>query len=271
MSEFDLGYYLAVLNISDIAAMGAVPAGLLLNFALPADFRVVNLENIISGVIAASTKYQCPILGGDLSDSMEPSLCATSIGTAERGKYLLRRGAEIGDAIYTSGLCGLAATAFRYFRDAKSLGMNLSSEDENILRQAFIRPIPQLRTAQSLAGYGCRATAMDNTDGLSQTLSELANINRACYAINIELLPVHQLTVQVAHFLAEDAINIVMGPGADFNLVGTAESPSIIKELGMHYIGKVENGRGVSGISDGVRRMIEPSGWDYFRKGEEDK
>lgn len=268
MSEFDLGYYLGVLNISDLAAMGATPAGLLLNLALPADFLVADLKSIVSGVLAASIRYNCPILGGDLSDSSEPSLCVTSIGTAKRGEYLLRRGAAIGDAIYTSGLCGLSATAFRYFREAKPHGMNLPSQDEEILREAFIRPIPQLRTGQALAGCGSRATAMDNTDGLSQSLSELADINSFHYAINMDLLPIHRLTGQVAHFLSEEPIDLAMGPGADFNLVGTVESASIIDQLGMYRIGQVESGHGVSIISGGVRHVIEPRGWNYFLKRE---
>ena len=266
MSEFDLGYYLVVLNISDIAAMGAVPVGLLLNLALPPDFLIASLEKIMSGVMAASAQYKCPILGGDLSDSLEPSLCATSIGVVKRGQYLLRRGAAIGDAIYISGICGLSATAFRYFLNARPLGMTLPKQDEDLLREAFMRPVPQLRLGQALARSVNRATAMDNTDGLSQSLHELADINRLHYVMDLELLPIHRITLQVAGFLGEEPVNLAMGPGADFNLVGTVDFPSVIDRLGMHRIGRVEKGHGVSIVSDGVWHDIKPNGWNYFLK-----
>jgi thiamine-monophosphate kinase len=266
MSEYDLGYYLAVLNISDIAAMGAVPAGLLLNFALPADFLIADLKQIVLGVLAAADKYNCPILGGDLSDSSEPSLCATSVGIAKRGEYLLRRGAEIGDAIYMSGSCGLSATAFRYFRDAKPIGMSLPSRDEDILREAFIRPVPQLSAGQALARQSTRATAMDNTDGLSQSLTELADANSLHYRVNLEELPIHRLTRRLADFLSAEPFDLAMGPGADFSLVGTVESSAAVEQLGMYHIGLVESGQGASIMSGETRHIIEPHGWNYFSK-----
>jgi len=265
MSEFELGYYLAALNISDIAAMGAVPAGLLLNLAMPADYPVASLQEIIKGAVAASAEFSCPILGGDLSDAYEPSFCATSIGLAKRGRYLLRRGAKVGDSVYMSGPCGLSAAAFRYFLDARNRGMQLADDDYRLLRDALVRPYPQLNSAHALARYECRATAMDNTDGLGQSLFELAEINNTHYSVDVELLPVHRLAHEVAAFLGEDPVDLAMGPGADFNLVGTVDNAMIVEKLGMFRIGAVEEGSGISLLKGGKRRQVEPSGWDYFR------
>jgi len=265
MSEFELGYYLATLNISDIAAMGAVPAGLLLNLAMPADYPVDSLQEVIKGALAASVEFSCPILGGDLSDASEPSFCATSIGLAKRGRYLLRRGARVGDSVYMSGPCGLSAAAFCYFLDARNRGMRLADDDYRLLRDAMVRPSPQLNSAQALTSNECRATAMDNTDGLGQTLFELADLNSMHYSVDVELLPVHRLAHEVAAFLGEDPIDLAMGPGADFNLVGTIDNAMIVEELGMFRIGAVEEGSGISLLTGGKRRQIEPRGWDYFR------
>jgi thiamine-monophosphate kinase len=265
MSEFDLGYYLAVLNISDIAAMGAVPAGLLLNLAMPADYPVASLREIIQGAVAASVEFSCPILGGDLSDSYEPSFCATSIGLAKRGQYLLRRGAEVGDSVYMSGPCGLSAAAFRYFLDARNRGMQLMDDDYRLLRDALVRPSPQLNSAHTLACSKYRVTAMDNTDGLGQTLFELAEINNLHYSVDSELLPVHRLVHEVADFLGEDPVDLAMGPGADFNLVGTIDNAMIVQKLDMFRIGAVEKGSGISLLQAGRRRQVNPKGWDYFR------
>ena len=264
MSEFDLGYYLAVLNISDIAAMGAIPIALLLNLAIPSDFSVDRLIDIVDGAMAAATENRCAIIGGDLSDSAEPSLCATSIGITRQNESLLRYGAQSGDAIYMTRPFGMSATAFRYFRDAKPRGMQLRSDDEAALRSALIRPVPQLRVGRELAGLKLRMTAMDNTDGLSQSLAELAAINSKHYSIDARLIEVDDLTTKVADFLREEPIELGMGPGADMNLVGTISDASLIEKIGMLRIGTVEEGHGVSIATGTARSPLRSTGWNYF-------
>jgi len=264
MSEFDLGYYLAVLNISDIAAMGATPLALLLNLAVPSDFPVEKLRDVVDGAMAAAAENSCVIIGGDLSDSAEPSLCATSIGFAPQNQTLPRLGAQPGDAIYMTRQFGVSATALRYFRDAKPRGMRLKSDDELTLRAALIRPTPQLRIGRELAKRGLRVTGMDNTDGLSQSLADLAATNSKHYAIDARLIDVEELTNEVANFLNEDPIELGMGPGADMNLVGTVNDPSLIEEIGMLRIGTVEAGSGVSIATETMRRPLQSTGWNYF-------
>ena len=269
MSEFDLGHYLATLNISDIAAMGAKPAGLLLNIALPSHFLVNHLIQIVKGALAAATTYDCPILGGDLSDSSEPSICATSIGYTKIGECLFRRGALPGDCIFMTRPFGLSATAFRYFREAKPRGMTLASGAEDTLRTALIQPIPQISTGQALARYKGRVTAMDNTDGLSQSLAELAAINKMHYQIDADLLTINELTIQVAEFLDEEPFNLGMGPGADMNLVGTIDDSTVVPDQEIIRIGTVREGTGVSITAAGTSYPLEPNGWNYFVEREE--
>jgi len=266
MSEFDLGYYLAVLNLSDIAAMGGVPIGLLLNIAVPSDFPVDYLTSIVDGAVAAANQNHCGIIGGDLSDSVEPSLCATSIGFTRQNAALLRYGSEPGDAIYMTRPFGLCATAFRYFREAKPQGMQLDSGDEANLRSALVRPVPQLQVGKALAQRKLRITAMDNTDGLSQSLAELATINGKRFMLDARLIPVNPITASVADFLQEDPIHLGTGPGADMNLVGTVSDPSLIDEMNMIRIGVVQEGKGVSIATDTGVQPLPLNGWEYFRE-----
>lgn len=266
MSEYDLGYYLAVLNISDIAAMGAKPTGLLLNIALPSDFPIKDLVQIFKGALAAATEYNCSIIGGDLSEAHEPSLCATSIGYTNAGECIFRKGSQPGDSIVMTPPFGLCATAFRYYRDAKPHGMILEKSSEEALKAALIRPVPQIATGQRLARHNGRVTVMDNTDGLSQTIVELAEINQMHYSIDVDLLTIDELTNRVGAFLGEDPISIGMGPGADMNLVGTVDDASIIDGKEIVRIGTVQEGSGVSITTSGATRPLKPNGWDYFTK-----
>lgn len=68
---FGLGYYLAVLNISDIAASGALPWGLMLTLAFDEDFLLDNFISLLECVKKACDTYDCQVLGGDLSNSPE--------------------------------------------------------------------------------------------------------------------------------------------------------------------------------------------------------
>lgn len=264
MSDHDLGRYLAVLNISDMAAMGAEPAGLLLNLALPADFPISRLRDLISGVLAVAEEYAAPVLGGDLSDSPEPSLSATSLGVAMPGEMLRRAGAAPGDVVYTTGSCGLAATAMRYFLDAKPAGLSLPAADEALLRWQFTRPAPRPAAGRSLVRAHVRATAMDNTDGLSQSLFELAEASSAHFVVHEELLPAHRISEVVADYLGEDLLTLLIGPGADFHLVGTVDPGASLGDLGLHRIGEVVPGHGLSVRSGGEERELTPNGWNYF-------
>jgi thiamine monophosphate kinase len=149
--------------------------------------------------------------------------------------------------------------------------MRLDEGSEELLRRWFTRPTPQLGVGHSLANSRNRITAMDNTDGLSQSLHELADASALHFAITEELLPLHEVSEKVATFLGENVLDLIMGPGADFNLVGTADKRSFLDELGLYWIGRVEEGNGVSVRSAGGQRELKATGWDYFtRKGTDD-
>src|ERR1700752_4769705 len=87
----ELGQYLAVLNISDIAAAGGKPVALLLNFAFPSDFKLDDMLEIMAGTKMCAEQYGVSIVGGDLSDASEMNLVAISVGLVDCESSLLRR------------------------------------------------------------------------------------------------------------------------------------------------------------------------------------
>src|SRR5262245_60912053 len=110
-----LGGYLARLNISDIAACGGDPIGLLLNLGLPSETNYDNFRALCEGVLEVASRYSCRVLGGDLSASAELSLSATSFGSARRSEVLSRRGSKPGDTIFVSRPIGLTPAALKYY------------------------------------------------------------------------------------------------------------------------------------------------------------
>lgn len=264
-----LGYYLAVLNLSDLAAMGARPSGLLLNLGLPSNTLVDDLVALLEGAKDACAEYGCRILGGDLSNSVELSLSATSIGMVGQGKILRRRGAKIGDLIFCADPIGMSATAFAYFLRAKPAGFRLTDPEEERLKDQFRKPKARFDVARSLSELG-GAVAMDNTDGVGQTLSELAEINRVRMRIDADALPIHELSRKIGDSLGTDAIEIALSAGADFQLVGTVRRDASLTSLpsDLRIIGEVAAGEGVTVAHGRSEEILQIKGWNYFAPAE---
>jgi len=261
-----LGYYLAVLNLSDLAAAGARPAGLLLNFGLPSATRVEDFVALFEGAKSACEKHGCTIIGGDLSNSSELSLSATSVGIVAAGRRMItRRGTKVGDLVFCEEPVGLTSTAFAYFLRAKPTGLQLAPSEEELLMDQFRKPCPRFDVGYPLLELG-RVTAMDNTDGVAQSLAELAELNGVGICIDGGSLPIHDLSYKVARFLEVEPYEVALGPGADFQLIGTLEREAHRQMLpqDVRIIGESVNGVGLSIRRGSKIDKIDIPGWNYF-------
>src|SRR5258708_36190175 len=97
---------------------------------------------------------------------------------------------------------------------------------------------------------GSRCTScMDNTDGISQSLSELAENSGVRFVIDLESISIPPVVSEVSKMLGLDPLSVAFGPGADFPLIGTysqgAVSLADFDALGLQVIGHVETGSGV--------------------------
>ncbi|HEX9061703.1 MAG TPA: AIR synthase related protein, partial [Clostridia bacterium] len=108
VSFFDCGYHSVCVSLSDIAAVGADPEGILLSVCVPKETSSENIEEFAKGVSFAAEKYGTFVLGGDTTASGEFSVTSTVFGFMPCQKALLRKGAMPGDSIFLSGLAGRA-------------------------------------------------------------------------------------------------------------------------------------------------------------------
>ncbi len=110
-TPFELGWKAAATNLSDVAAMGARPTGLLVAIVAPADTPVETLEGIADGLREACADLApgCGVVGGDLSVSDALVIAVTAFGDLEGRAPVLRSGARPGDIVAVSGTLGLAA------------------------------------------------------------------------------------------------------------------------------------------------------------------
>lgn len=264
-----LGKYLAHLNISDIAACGGKPIGLLLNFGLPNSFFIEDFKDLLQGIKNVVDKFDCKVYGGDITFSSEISISATSIGKVKKDKVLTRRNAKAGDYIFVSRPIGMTPTGFEYFCNLKPNGYNLKKNEEEILIKQFTDTYPLCELGYKLSSSGYCTSCMDNTDGLGQSLLELSQLSKVCMQVDYDKVFINDLVKEISSQTEMDIIQFAFGAGADFSLVGTLNGQieetlynDIFKDISI--IGKVKNGDGVVLNRDNKITELKFKGWDYF-------
>jgi thiamine-monophosphate kinase len=165
----DVAWKLVATNLSDLAAKGAKPLGVLLGHMLGRDDA-----RFIEGLRGALAAFATPLLGGDTIAAAGPrALGLTAIGRATHTPVPARSGAQAGDTIYLTGPVGCAMLGF---------------EGAAQHRAAFDRPVPRLAEGQALAPH---VTAMmDVSDGLLLDAFRMAEASGLTLALEREAIPV---------------------------------------------------------------------------------
>lgn len=168
-----IGHKALAVNLSDLAAMGALPRHALLGIALPAA-DAAWLEAFADGFAALAARWDVDWVGGDTTRG-PLNLCVTVLGTLPRGGALLRSGARSGDDIWVSGVPGLAALGLQQLQGDCVL--------EGAARAAALRRLhtPEPRIALGLALRGVASACIDVSDGL---LADLGHLLRASSAVS---------------------------------------------------------------------------------------
>ena len=180
-----VGWKLVAVNLSDLAAKGAVPAGALLSLTLSGDGSWENL--FLGGVEAACESYALPLIGGDtiaLPDRAPRVLGLTAMGRAQ-GPEPDRSGGKAGDALWLVGIVGDAAAGLAQLRlDARATGP---------LVDIYRRPIPQLKAGEAVAPHA--HAMMDVSDGLLFDALRLAQASGCAMRIELDALPISRAFV----------------------------------------------------------------------------
>jgi thiamine-monophosphate kinase len=168
----DLGYKAVMAALSDLAAMGARPRGLVVAVTSPTG---TDLDALHHGVAEAARLASTPVVGGDLSRGHDVSVAVTVLGECPGRGAVLRSGAKPGDELLVTGPLGRAAAGLRRRRAGASLN------DE--LVEAHRRPWPRL--SEGMAARGSHAHAMiDLSDGIGLDLHRLADASGVGFALD---------------------------------------------------------------------------------------
>jgi thiamine-monophosphate kinase len=180
ISWLDLGFRAAAVNLSDLAASGAEPEGLVVTLATPSDTAVADVLELYEGIAEAGT----PVIGGDTSAGDRLVLSVTAIGTSARVPG--RAGARPGDILVVTGPLGASGAAFR--------------------RGSYVRPPIRLAEGRALAQTAHAQIAL--SDGLARDAGHVAGRSGCRLVVDLERVP-----------LAEGAELADLGFGEDYELL----------------------------------------------------
>lgn len=175
-------------NLSDIAAKGAVPAGFVLTLALRGAEEAW-LEPFAAALGEDAAHYGCPLLGGDTVSTPGPLMISiTAFGRVPDGRMVHRSGAKAGDRVFVSGTIGDAALGLDVLRGgpvAAVLTEDASARDWLASRYR----VPQPRNALALAVREHASAAMDVSDGLAGDLAKLCAASGVSAEIELARIP----------------------------------------------------------------------------------
>ena len=161
----DAGWKAMARNVSDVAAMGAVPWRSVVS-VVGAD--EADLTALYDGLLAAADRWDCPVVGGDLASGPGLVVTVTVLGRLPAGTAPLRRsGARPGDGLYVSAPLGWGTAGLRLLRE------KAASVSSSAAAGWYARPEPSVEVALAARDAGATA-AIDVSDGLAQDLDHLA-------------------------------------------------------------------------------------------------
>ena len=205
-------------NLSDLAAKGALPLGFLLGLALPPDWTEDWLAAFAQGLGDDAARFACPLLGGDTVRTPGPlTLSVTALGSVPQGRMLRRETARPGDRLYVSGTIGDAALGLRLrLGKAADKGWvaSLGEGERRHLVERYLLPQPRLALRDALRAHA--SAAMDISDGLVGDCRKLLGGVGAC--VDLASLPLSP-AARAAIALASDLFDTAVTGGDDYEIL----------------------------------------------------
>ena len=244
-------------NLSDLAAKGATPAGFVLTLALR-DVSEAWLAPFAQALGADAMQFGCPLLGGDTVSTPGPLMISiTAFGRVPPQRMVLRSGAKPGDHVVVTGSIGDAALGLVVLKGAAT---RLDAAGRDALVQRY--RVPQPRVALTDAVRDHASAAMDVSDGLMGDLAKLCAASAVSASIDAAAIP---LSAPVRTLLKQGqvAIETIVSGGDDYEILCTIpenrldsfESAAARAGVPVAVIGAVVAGSASARLFDGTREI----------------
>jgi len=202
-------------NLSDLAAKGATPAGFVLTLALRAADDAW-LTPFARGLGSDAGLFDCPLLGGDTVSTPGPlTISITAFGRVPAGKMIRRSGAKPGDRVVVTGTIGDAALGFDILKGGAAAALADAGAKAMLIGRYRV---PQPRNALARAVRDHAHAAIDVSDGLAGDLAKLCGVSGVSAAIDAPSIP---LSAAAAALLARGTVSIetIVSSGDDYEIL----------------------------------------------------
>ncbi len=253
-SPSDAGWRAVAANLSDLAAMGALPIGITVGLGLRGETEVSWLEGLYQGMV--DCLQQTPIIGGDVVRSPTNTIAITAFGQVDPRRVIRRSSAQVGDAIVMTGSHGKSKAGLELllYPEKYQQGSETTSfpEDYREMIRAHQRPQPRLDVLPYLAALADLAdldtltegshigaelnynvAGMDSSDGLVDAICQICRASGVGARIDRSALSIPEAITRMVS--AKTALDWVLYGGEDFELVlclPWAAAESLVQSLG---------------------------------------
>jgi thiamine-monophosphate kinase len=246
-------------NLSDLAAKGATPAGFVLTLALRAADETW-LTAFARGLGEDAGRFGCPLLGGDTVSTPGPKMISiTAFGRVAEGKMVHRSGAKPGDRVVVTGTIGDAALGLDVLKGgAAATALAADAAARAMLVERY--RVPQPRNALANAVRDHASAAMDVSDGLAGDLAKLCAASGVSAVIDAPSIP---LSAPAATLLARGTAGIaaIVSGGDDYEILCAIPESSLeafVREAALAGVAVTSIGTVIAGAA--VPKFLDARG-----------
>lgn len=258
-------------NLSDLAAMGAIPRWYLLSLSLPASTPLAWAEEFSRGLREAEADYHIALVGGDTTGSKGSIVIAiTLVGSLPEGRAITRSGARPGDLLMVTGTVGDAAIGL-----AQEVGRLpvLAGDDLFYFKRRLQLPEPRLALGRMFQERVLARAAIDISDGLVADLGHLCLASGVGVEVDVEAIPLSQPARHLLEARGSECLNRLLTGGEDYELLlaipegmeGVAREVAAACETPLTRIGRFNpHAPEVKLLSHGGPITVGKPGWNHF-------
>ncbi len=265
-----IGRKAAAVNLSDMAAMGAMGKYLLCQGGVPPDTDPDFLRRVLQGLIGFSRRRGLALVGGDLVGTDGPLfLAVTILGEVRPGRAITRGGARPGDLLVVSGAPGESGAGLRLLE----AGIPPTDRAFGRLLRKHLQPEPRTALGLLAAASGTASAGIDLSDGLSVDLGHLCEASLLTAEVDPATLPRSPLMLRAARHLGIDPLTIILSGGEDYELLLAVRPDRIDRFLKrarreghrLTVIGRFLHGKPAAFLGTGrQRRPLLSRGFDHL-------
>jgi thiamine-monophosphate kinase len=261
-----MGLKAVVVNLSDLAAMGAEPLGLIFSVGLPRTLNVRFVKDMMREMDRVARSYGAYVVGGDLDEADEIVIAGAAFGLAKKGRLLTRSGARPGDLIAVTGELGKASAGLEILID------KIPAKGYERLVKAQLEPRARIKEGLVLANSGSVTSAIDTTDSLAANAWQVSRMSKVKMIFDYEKLPIDPAVKKFSRSRGLNVDDFALFGGEDFELLftvrpsGWGKVQRAFRRLGtaVTLVGEVLKGKGVFIKRGGEIKNLTDRGYEHF-------